>query len=174
MPRAEFFARLGLFVARGFFDPALCRAIRGRTRLGSGGPGTIFQEGAEDVLDPSVRSVRCRKASPDIRSRVSARFEEVRPQLAQHFGIALGGFEDVQFLRYETGDFYHTHRDRRPPRSACIQCGDRKVSVVLFLNSTAGRPEPGAYGGGSLTFYGLVQDPRGNRLVLVWTARRGC
>ena len=72
MPRADFFARLGLFVARGFFDPALCRAIRGELGSVREKLGTIFKEGAEDVLDPSVRSVRCRKASPDIRSRVSA------------------------------------------------------------------------------------------------------
>ena len=71
------------------------------------------------------------------------RFEEVRPLLAQHFGIALGGFEDVQFLRYGTGDFYHTHRDRADHPKAPAYMRDRKVSVVLFLNATVERPEPG-------------------------------
>ena len=35
----------------------------------------------------------------------------------------------------------------------------RQVSVVLFLNSESEIPNPDAYAGGSLTLYGLLQEP---------------
>jgi SM-20-related protein len=34
----------------------------------------------------------------------------------------------------------------------------RRVSVVVFLNDASGEPAPDSYGGGELTFYGLLGD----------------
>lgn len=157
MPRADFFTRFGLFVARGFFDPDLCTNIRRELHSAHERLGTI---GKERTIDPRIRSARWRKACPETRLLVNSRLEELRPILARHFSLALSGLEHVQFLCYSTGDFYRAHQDVSDEKDAPTVMRDRKVSVVVFLNATAEQATPSAYGGGSLTFYGLIPDSR--------------
>ncbi|HZC81508.1 MAG TPA: 2OG-Fe(II) oxygenase, partial [Nitrospiraceae bacterium] len=58
------------------------------------------------------------------------------------------------------GDFYQVHNDGDNGADAPALTRERKVSVVIFLNSQAQQPVDDTYGGGSLTFYGLIDDPR--------------
>jgi predicted 2-oxoglutarate/Fe(II)-dependent dioxygenase YbiX len=150
------FARFGLFVARNFFDQTLCRSIR--SELASA-PEELAKVGKAYELKPNIRSARVRKPSASICSTVRARLEELRPVLSQHFGIPLAGFEDGQFLCYKEGDHHRLHQDRNEDPDAPAFLRKRKVSVVLFLNAAVKQPAAETYGGGSLTFFGLLQDP---------------
>jgi SM-20-related protein len=157
MPRADFFARLGLFATKELFDKSLCASICIEL---STVPGHFVPVGRTGEVDTTIRSARACKPSPEIRSRVSAKLEELRPELGRHFGLTLVGFEKVQFLCYHPGDFYVPHRDCDSDLDAPAFIRARKVSVVLFLNAPGEPLETGAYCGGSLTFYGLMPDPR--------------
>jgi SM-20-related protein len=47
------------------------------------------------------------------------------------------------------------------------EASGRRVSAVIFLNESSEEPAPEKYGGGSLAFYGLLQDdPKGQGIGL--------
>jgi SM-20-related protein len=47
------------------------------------------------------------------------------------------------------------------------EASGRRVSAVIFLNGASEEPSPDVYGGGSLSFYGLLQDdPKGQGVGL--------
>jgi len=66
----------------------------------------------------------------------------------------------LQFLQYLPGDFYCAHRDGTFAPDAPDYFRRRRVSVVIFLNGPSDEPRPNCYGGGRLTFYGLIKEPR--------------
>jgi predicted 2-oxoglutarate/Fe(II)-dependent dioxygenase YbiX len=107
------------------------------------------------VLNRSLRRTSLLRVTADTRSLVDARLERLGPALEGHFGVPLRGWEKVSFLRYGEGDYYQAHRDANPNAEAPEYLQARRVSIVLFLNG-----EGVDYGGGSLTFYGLLEDPR--------------
>src|SRR5262249_57592375 len=49
----------------------------------------------------------------------------------------------------------------------------RLISAVIFLNGTSTEPRDGMYGGGALTFYGLLDDPIGGSLGFPLEAGEG-
>jgi predicted 2-oxoglutarate/Fe(II)-dependent dioxygenase YbiX len=144
--------QLGVFVAPEFIDGELCAALCAHIRGTQRSRAAVL--GADAVgVDATVRRVQetaIRGAEVDA---LAGRLLELRPRLAEYFGVALADGEDLSFLTYEPGDFYRPHRDRAE-RDAAFVTGarSRRVSVVVFLND--------GYGGGSLTLYGLVDDPK--------------
>jgi SM-20-related protein len=159
MPNADLFAKLGLFVARGFFDPSLCAAIRDELKTAPEKPGTVFRQGSAFVVDQDTRRVARHKISPETRGLVGDRLEALRPVQSRHFGVPLNGFEELQFLSYGPGGMYTPHRDGSDKPAAPDYMRARKVSLVLFLNCQTAQPSEGTYGGGVLTFYGLLSGP---------------
>ena len=49
----------------------------------------------------------------------------------------------------------------------------RRLSVVLFLNRQAKEATPGGFCGGSLVFYGLINDPRAKQIGFPLVAEPG-
>jgi predicted 2-oxoglutarate/Fe(II)-dependent dioxygenase YbiX len=80
--------------------------------------------------------------------------------LEAHFGVTLSGCQLPSFLAYGKGDFYLAHRDNSDDPGAPEMSRERQISVIVFLNSQSEEPQEDSYGGGSLTFYGLMADPR--------------
>ena len=65
--------------------------------------------------------------------------------------------EDVQGeLNSATGGFYAPHTDGTRDSHATIQ--HRRVSVVVFLNTESDQPAKDCYGGGKLTFHGILNE----------------
>jgi SM-20-related protein len=91
-------------------------------------------------------------------SVVSEALRELTPSLEEHFRVELSGFESPVFLRYGAGAFYRPHKDGHPGAPSCTQ--DRRVSVVIFLNGQSEKPSPDTFGGGALTFYGIMEGPQ--------------
>jgi predicted 2-oxoglutarate/Fe(II)-dependent dioxygenase YbiX len=113
---------------------------------------------------------------------VTQRLEEARVEIAAHYGVTLSGLQLPQFLVYAPGDFYRPHRDNAPGRDRERRADEtptpgvsheRRISAVLFLNGPASEPTPGTYGGGALTFYGLLDDPRTQALGIPLEAEEG-
>jgi SM-20-related protein len=159
MPKAEFFSHFGFLHARNFLDAGTCERLRGEIRGATGTPATIFRSGAGEV-DEQVRKVTGGDVSSATRAVVVERLAAIKPDLERHFGVTLAEHEEPSFLRYGPGDFYVAHRDLLDDPADAPQLRPRRVSVVVFLNREGQASDPEAYGGGVLTFAGLLDDAR--------------
>jgi SM-20-related protein len=158
MPSSFFFQNLGLFVREGFFNSATCTQIQSQMRLGEAVKGLIG--GAEPeigILDEDVRKVLSVHVEVSSENLVLDAVRDLKPSLEEHFQVPLREFEFPTFLRYGEGAFYRPHKDGTPETPTATK--DRRVSVVIFLNSRSEEPSPDSYGGGALTFYGLLDGP---------------
>jgi len=160
----SFFARFGLFVAPYFLDDETCRVVRGAMEEAQQVEATVEDEGKYEV-DRSHRKTRLAKVDPKTLALVSDRLNSLRETLSGHFDLELEECEKPQFLVYEEGDFFRPHMDSSDKDAD--EASGRRVSAVVFLNETSDEPATGAYGGGSLSFYGLLQDdPKGEGIGL--------
>jgi len=160
----SFFARFGLYVAPGFLDEEACRRVRAAMQEAQQVEATIEDEGTLEV-DRSHRKTRVAKVDPETLQLVRERLNGLRETLAGHFEFPLAECEKPQFLVYEEGDFFRPHMDSSDKDAD--EASGRRVSAVIFLNESSDEAAPDAYGGGSLSFYGLLQDdPKGQGVGL--------
>ena len=173
MPPAAFFRRFGLLVQPGFLDARSCAAIRGEMQGAPAEAGRVWGDGPDPRLNETARRVDKLHVSAETKSRIAAGLDALVPSLASHFGIGLRGCEPPQFLRYRPGHFYEPHRDSRQGPSAPATLRERLVSVTVFLNGPADRPTPEHFGGGALTFYGLLDEPRASAVGVPLVGEEG-
>ena len=93
--------------------------------------------------------------APTTAARIREELLRALPGLATHFELGLIGMQPPQFLLYREGDFFRPHHDDSTEPDAPDFVRQRSVSAVVFVNGSA---EPTAYSGGSLTFYGLMDE----------------
>ena len=123
----------------------------------TGAPATVANGQEGDAVDETYRRTKQATVSPTTAARIGAELLEAVPGLAKHFGRGLVGMQTPQFLVYREGDFFRAHPDDSKEPDAPDFVRQRSVSAVVFLNgATPG--EPAGYSGGSLTFYGLMDD----------------
>ena len=161
---ADLLARLGIFVQREFLAAAdrarICREIAQAPQEGA---KVADPQGAE-ALDESVRKVKEARVPAETSALVEAKMLALKPAFERHFKLQLKGCETLKFLSYKEGGFYKTHCDQGDDEdSAAAYYRARKLSLVVFLNAQAERPAAGCYGGGALSFYGLIDGPSGER-----------
>jgi SM-20-related protein len=173
MPRAEFFARFGILIVKDFFDEELCVKLQSEASSRVGVPAQIRQSGNTYVVDESFRSTKWVEGSATTQLLVRQRLLTLEPKLESHFGLVLTGCEEPQFLAYKEGDFYRPHKDNNTDPDAPKYSRARQVSVIVFLSSEAEEPGQDTYGGGFLTFYGLMGDLRLKRHGFSLSAERG-
>jgi SM-20-related protein len=163
VPTAEFFSRLGLFVLRDFLDPDTCARLRREVKNAEKVPGAVGAESGRYEVDPHSRRTNIAEVPADAEAIIDERLSALTSEVERHFSVRIQGRQRLQFLLYREGDFFEAHRDRNPSPNAAEFSRRRQVSVVVFLNGEAEDPTPDAYGGGSLTFYGLLGE--GDRQV---------
>jgi len=173
VPTAEFFNRVGLFTLRGFLEPETCQSLRAEAAAAKKVPGAVGSEGDEYRIDRASRSTGIADVSEDAQAVVAKRLSAVIPDITRHFGVEVEGRQSLQFLVYVPGDFFEAHRDRNDSPGAAAFSARRRVSVVAFLNDESQEPREGAYGGGSLTFYGLLGGNRGKQVGLPLVGESG-
>jgi SM-20-related protein len=173
VPAAEFFNRVGLFTVRGFLDPETCARLRAEAAASNKVPGAVGGEGDEYRIDRASRSTGIAEVSEEAQAVVAERLSGVIPDIARHFGVEVEGRQSLQFLVYGEGDFFQAHRDRNDSPGAAAFSARRRVSVVAFLNDESEEPRDGTYGGGSLTFYGLLGGDRGKQVGLPLVGESG-
>lgn len=147
MPTADFFVPLGFHIERNLLGKSDLEKVLAELRESESEPARVG-DSYEFRVDAKVRSTLRAKPSGKRLALVSQLLEERKSILAEHFSVALDGFEEPQFLVYRQGDFFQEHLDQlnQEPR--------RQVSMVIFLN---GRED---YRGGELTFFGLFDEPQ--------------
>jgi SM-20-related protein len=159
MPALEVFRSLGLFVADEFLSENECHQYSATMRICENSKGTVAREADRELVDETRRQVSIAAVPHAVRSVVQSRLDEIKPKLAEHFAAQLGECEVPQFLVYFPGHLYLPHTDSSCTNEAPAYVRRRKVSAVIFLNQASEQPAPNCYGGGALTFYGLLSDP---------------
>ena len=133
---------------------AFCVDVRRAMTAGESGPAEIVD--GEITVDDNVRVASDVTLAPGALARVEAELERLRPVVADFFGIALTGSVGVTCLRYVTGGFYRRHRDRDPRPGSGTE--DRRVSLIVWLNSAATATSAGDFAGGTLRLLGPGLD----------------
>ena len=148
---------LGLFVLDNFFNSQTCTQIISEMQIGPTEKALIVRSGSEDeLLDEDRRKVLTVRPSESTKELVGNQLGGLKSRLEEHFGFRLSENETPIFLRYGEGAFYKMHRDANEDTHVAA----RRVSVVVFLNACSKQPAPNCYGGGCLTFYGLLPGPQ--------------
>jgi predicted 2-oxoglutarate/Fe(II)-dependent dioxygenase YbiX len=160
MPTADFFARLGLFVAREFLDPMMCSTIIQQARGQKTHVAAVNRKQDGSLVDQDIRNTQVAPMSPNIERDIRAKLAGLQPDLERHFRVELNGFEDPQLLRYDRGSFFRAHADAETDEDRPIELRRRKVSVSILLNNQAQNPGADEYDGGSLVFYDLMGHPK--------------
>ena len=115
----------------------------------------MVKDGQEGFLDEESRKVLGIRVSEGTWRSVRERLREIRPNLEAHFGVSISRkCHGPDFLIYMPGGFYRPHCDASEGSPDHIKA--RRVSVVVFLNGQSHEPAPDTFGGGGLTFYGLM------------------
>ena len=157
MPRPDFFRKLGLFVQDSFLDLALCAEVCAEMCCAASNQGEIFLDSGEGVINENVRRVMCAKVQGPNKRLIQQRLEGVRPGLEEHFRVRLAATPPLEFLIYPQGALYTRHTDINRDTNLGIQ--RRSVSVVIFLNGHSEGAVQDCYGGGKLTFHGILKEP---------------
>jgi PKHD-type hydroxylase len=157
---ADFFRNFGLYVVRDFFDRDLCARLRSEAGAAAAVAATVRQQGAEYAVNEDVRRTTLARVSTASEAFVGQRLLALKGTIERHFGVTTTGIRSPQFLVYREGDFFGPHADSSTDIDAPAVATGRRISIVIFLNGEAAPSEEDAYSGGSLTFYGLMNDLR--------------
>lgn len=174
MPRPEFFNRLGLFVVDNFLDAEYCAQLCSEVLASPATPGRVGGNNSRKGgwVDESRRSVLCADVPKATELLFESRLVRVKPDLEEHFQVSLADCDGPHFFRYGPGNFYSPHRD--VDASSPDHLRGREVSIIVFLNPSTQDPAfEGGYGGGDLTFYGLLQGEHWDKCGFSFDASPG-
>jgi predicted 2-oxoglutarate/Fe(II)-dependent dioxygenase YbiX len=134
-------------------DAATLQQIREEMGAAEGDAATVLGSTPGDRVASSARRATRMQVGEAARAAVAGVLERIQPRVAAHFGRALDGFEEPQFLRYGPGDYFVAHQDGNTPL-VYDDSRFRKVSVVIFLSTQSEHPTPETFCGGSLVLHG--------------------
>jgi SM-20-related protein len=134
-----------------FLDPPTRDAALTDVRAAAGAAATVHGHGRTEAVT-RVRHATQLAVGEGTRRLVDRRLSDVTPALTERFGVALSAHEPLQFLRYETGGFFVAHQDGNTPLTR-DRTRDRRISIVIFLNTQTPGNLPGGYAGGELVFH---------------------
>src|SRR5919204_1322719 len=155
---------LGIYTDEEFFDRPTCERLKAEMRAGLQTRAKIYDRGWDRVLDEDKRSTLQVDVSPRTSAFVRERLLERLPVFRRHFGPGATDCQEPNFLIYRPGDFFEPHRDLSDEESAPGLVRRRVISAVIFLSDEAAGGAAGEYAGGSLALYGLLKDPRCERI----------
>src|SRR5262245_37642430 len=131
-------------------DAPDCRRVQTAMDAGAVEPAEVLSDTVE--LQEEVRRASQIEVPDVVLAMVDARLDAMREAIARYYGVYLQGREGTSFLRYEVGGFYKGHVDRAHV-SAWPMTARRKITVVLFLESSREAERSGGFSGGLLRLY---------------------
>jgi len=138
-----------LLVMNGVWSPEFCRLVRQAMDAGDSADAEIV-DGAFTV-DVTVRQALDVTIDPAVLRQIEDRTAELAAPIGAYFDLALTGSVGVTCLRYVPGGHYLRHRDRDPAPGSRTE--DRRVSMVVWLNSARSASEPDGFEGGVLRLF---------------------
>ena len=154
-------AHFNLYAIKDFLEVDLCRDITAKLAASPSNAATIY--GVADsasVVETTRRTSRI-VSPPEIVQLVKDQLSAKQNEIASHYGIDVKTYEEPQFLRYRTGDFFVAHQDGNTGLMQTEREQWRKISVVVFLNQHSETSQDGMYGGGALVFSEWRRRPHG-------------
>ncbi len=150
-----------LYLIKNFLEADLCGEITNALAASPANSATVygFAESAS-VVETTRRTSRVIPPK-EIVELVGHRLTARQHEIASNYGIAVEGYEEPQFLRYRTGDFFVAHQDGNTGMLRSERELWRKISVVIFLSQHSETVQPGSYGGGALVFTEWRRRPHG-------------
>jgi predicted 2-oxoglutarate/Fe(II)-dependent dioxygenase YbiX len=133
-----------------FVDAAFCARVRRSMDDGVPEPAEIL--GQEIEADAGVRRTSHIEVDADTLRLVERRLDLARDGIGRSLGLTLTAREGTSFLRYQPGGFFRRHRDRGEVPS-WPDAARRRISIVVFLNSSAQAGATGTFSGGTLTLF---------------------
>ena len=150
-----------LYLIKDFIEVDVCRDVTTTLAASPSKAATIY--GVADsasVVETTRRTSRI-VPPPEIVQLVEQRLAARQNEIASHYGIDVETYEEPQFLRYRTGDFFVAHQDGNTGLMRSEREQRRKISVVIFLNQHSETEKDGVYGGGALVFSEWRRRPHG-------------
>lgn len=140
-----------LLLLENFLAPPARDAVLADARTAPGAAATVHGHGRTEVA-ARVRHATQLAVSDATRRLVDGRLSDLKPALAERFGVALSAHEPLQFLRYDIGGFFVAHQDGNTPLTL-DRTRNRRISIVIFLNAQTPETFSGGYTGGELVFH---------------------
>jgi SM-20-related protein len=118
--------------------------------------GKVYSNGG--IVDDNVRKACDALVADETVRAIRKRLLDIKPDLEEHFRIPLSNeCHGPDFVTYQPGGFFAPHKD--VTENSPEEVRKRRVAMVIFLNSQSAQPAGDCFGGGGLTFYGLMDGP---------------
>jgi SM-20-related protein len=167
---AEFFKRLGFLIVEDFVEAPLLTDLLGDLKSATSRQAEFYQVESGWKVNEEIRRAKWLEPSTAIRTRLNEQLQALKPRIEDHFHLSLEAFEELQFLRYEAGDYILLHVDTQGGAEG--ELGQRKVSVIIYFNQQSDDGAPGSYAGGSFVF-GMPNKAVGRMMSLPLAVRAG-
>ena len=139
-----------IFIAPDVMDAAACRRVQTAMDDGASEPAEVLSDTID--VQEDVRRASEIDIADAVLAIVDATLDSMQERIARYYELSLQGREGTSFLRYETGGFYKRHVDRAHV-PAWPLTARRRVTVVLFLESSREAERSGGFSGGLLRLY---------------------
>lgn len=159
MSNLSFLSHLGCFIIKDFLSKEFCQQVLQEVQQAKMVPAGIVGNNDSFLLNEDYRKTKIAKISKQTKIEIHNRMLALKPQIEDHFEITLKDAEKPEVLVYREGDFFNLHKDLDDQSDSDAPAGSRKVSIVIFLNDQAPKPQNDCYCGGSLNLYGMVKQP---------------
>jgi predicted 2-oxoglutarate/Fe(II)-dependent dioxygenase YbiX len=146
---------MNVLIVEHAMSDAICRRIQAAMDVGVGEPAEVIEDALALLED--VRRASHIEVPPAILDLIDSHLDAHRNAVARFFRWTLEGREGVNVLRYEPGGFYKPHVDRAE-MPAWPPAARRRVTVVLFLDSSREADPSGGFTGGVLRLFVAGQD----------------
>lgn len=168
MSSVELLQNLGVYIEPNFLPSEVCDRFLTQAQTATLEPALVWRPGVEENLDlvedETQRKTEQVKLSDAAMADIKCRLLALKPAIEKHFDLELREFQNPLFYCYKEGSFFGAHRDSCDRPLAPEFLRQRRVSTIIFLNPRTEDASLEAtvptYCGGSLAFYGLIDDPR--------------
>jgi SM-20-related protein len=158
MPGADFFRKVGVFIATGFIDEGECATLVSAMLAQPGHPAEMFRADAPGYIDEQARRARVIEPQSDGPAcGADQKIARMKPDLERFFGLSLVDPAPSDLVLYPTGGFFQPHRDRSIGGSE-NEPARRRITVVVMLNEQTPEPRADQYAGGDLRLFGLIDE----------------
>ena len=150
-----------LYLIKNFLDAEVCHEIRNALATSPANAATVYGSAESgSVVETTRRTSRVTAPLQNLEV-IEHALKSRQQEIASHYGLAVEGYEEPQFLRYRTGDFFVAHQDGNTGVMRSEREQWRKISVVVFLSQHSEAVQAGTYGGGALVFSEWRRRPHG-------------
>lgn len=162
----ELLRKLGVYIDLDFLADDLCADICSQIDSGFKVDTPLYDVDANDNIHlPKLRQSRYSDVPEATQSIIADRVKRLKPILEAHFADRFHQrAEPAKFVLYEEGHFFAPHVDSQL---------HRKINMSIYLNDEHSTAMSGGYSGGTLTLYGLFENPAFRNKGISLMGKRG-